>query len=147
MGDSVGLQIIKAYAAALDIADPEKPAGVTIHRSRYRPVEKDDLPAIVVYSIVEEVETANQQRDKRRTFRLRAELRAKGDPPDDALDPLRVWAVKRAMDDVTFGGLAKDVREVRTAWVAESFTEILGAAAVDFEAWYETTGDDLEAIK
>lgn len=149
---SVRERIILAVVAAQDA--PGKPAGLTVHRRRYRPIDADKLPALVVYPVQEDPELANiTPGDWDRTLRVRLELRAKADPesgsPADAeLDPLYVWAVKQMYADPTFGGLVKQVDEGTTAWPDKNpLGDEYAASATDFTLEFETVATDPETAK
>lgn len=136
MADSVRLQIMKAWETACNAAG--KPTGVTVHRSRYLPLEEDELPAIVLYWVNEEDEPANVTGDLDRRLRCWAECRAKSHTPDDALDPLLVWAEEAAMADPKFGGVAKKTTVLGVRTSDEPILPPLGAAALELEIEYET---------
>jgi hypothetical protein len=48
---SIRSQILAAMKSALDA--PEKPAGLSVHRTKTRPITADKLPAIVIYRLQE----------------------------------------------------------------------------------------------
>ena len=146
---SIREQIIQAVVTALDGAG--KPQGLTVHRYRTRPIEKDKLPAQVVYpsgsggSVAETTSLyGGMADDVLRELRVRVESRATGEPADQALDPLYLWSVRSIMADPTLGGLAFSIREEATSFDAAEFEEVIGAAATDFIVEYVTSRDDPE---
>lgn len=141
--------IVEAIATALGGAT--KPADVTVHRSRTLPITSDQLPAMAAYRTTEAVERGDGPRGYkvRRRLRVRVECRvataADGATLDDAMDPLTTWAVQAVMSDVTLGGLAHNIHEVSTQWLAEDADQVYGAAAVDFDVEYITSASDPES--
>jgi len=112
--ESKRLQILKAFAAALD--GPGKPPGLHVHRHPERPLHLDQLPAIVVYDAPVQGGVADRAeivriggpRAQRHTLNIVAELRVALDgetPPDDLLDPLYVWAVQAMVGAELLDGL------------------------------------------
>ena len=70
------------------------------------------------------------------------ELRAAGSSgvsPDAALDPLYVWAMLAICADVTFGGLASEVEEGKTAWSSKEGDTPLAAAKLSLTVRYRTS--------
>ncbi len=139
--------ILVEIVARLDAVG--KPADVTVHRSRTRPIDKDALPAMVVYLLEETTESRSSGRHKaRRRSKVRVECRvavAADDEttlPDDAVDPLLSWAVRSLLADPTLGGLAIEVIEESTTWDAEESDRVYAAAAVDFTVDYITAAGD-----
>ena len=148
---SIRERIIAAMAAALD--GPEKPEGVTVHRDRTRPIERDKLPAIVLYAASPDVRTREETVRRsdhdtvERTFTAMVEGRVVVRPdesPDAAIDPLYVWTVKALRADPTLGGLAMDVRETGTDIIAAEFDKTYAAFGTTFEVVYFTAEDDPE---
>jgi len=145
---SVREQII-AYVVA-KLGESGKPAGLTVHRFRTRPIDRDSLPAQVVYpagrdgGIAEAVSEYSGEGDVSRELTLRVESRVAGDAPDTLIDPLYVWAVKQIMSDTTLGGLALGVREEASSFDADEREVPVGACATDFVVTYSTEFDDPE---
>src|SRR5689334_1101705 len=78
------------------------PTGLTVHRERTRPIEKDSLPAILLYADDDIPKPLAGQQYKapltERQLGLVCECRAMGTlsiSPEEALDPLLVWATKQ----------------------------------------------------
>lgn len=151
---SVREGIVDALVAAIDGVG--KPAGLTVHRLRTRPIEQDSLPAILVYLPNESVDRDEGDLDGadgdtgpsvERVLTVRTEFRVKvptGTAPDTALDPLYVWAVQAVTADGTLGGLALDVREAGTAWDLEEKNVAMAAAVTTFAVLYHTSATDPE---
>lgn len=140
-------QLVLAAVAALDAAG--KPAGLAVHRFRTRPIQKDQLPALVVYPAPDGEAVARGDGARgykaRRTLVLRVECRAiapDGTPCDAALDPYTSWAVRALMQDPTLGGLALNAQEAAVLWDAEELDRVYAAAAVDVRLDYVTAAAD-----
>ncbi len=141
MADSAAKQLLAAVVAALDGAG--KPAGLTIHKWRTRPIERDGLPAIVVYYRKEDAGLiAERARVSRRILRFTCEVRVTDAVPDDALDPYINWCVASLMADQTLGGTCRQLDQVEMEWDAVEVEKPYGAAAVTFEALYFTESLD-----
>lgn len=151
---SIREQIIIAMLAALNVATVtksdgtvvSKPAALTVHRERTRPIEIDSLPAIMVYDDDDPPKPLGQQQYRapltEHQLTASLELRAAGSagvPPDAALDPLYVWAMLAICADVTFGGLASEVEEGKTAWSSKEGVTPLAAAKLSFTVRYRTS--------
>lgn len=140
--------ILQAVVAALGASS--KPTGVAVHRYRTRPLERDALPALVVYpavregAVAETITRLDHDDALERALRVRVEIRAEGEPPDEALDPLYVWVVKSLRADPTLGGLAQDLEEEAVSFDAAERDAVYAAAAVDFHVTYYTSEDDPE---
>ena len=123
------------------------PTGTTVHRFRTRPIEKDNLPAIVVYPLEETNTDLDHDNSSEHVLRWAAECRVKtadGESPDEAVDALYVHCIKKTIDDRTFGGLAADTVEVRTVWDAIEGDETYVASRVEFATEFHTEADDPE---
>jgi hypothetical protein len=143
-------QVLQAVVTALGAVG--KPTGLTVHRFRTRPIEHDELPAIVVYAIGESVKTAPGQVPRQgmadRTLRVRLECRvavSDGTSPDAALDDLVAWGSEALMTDRRQGGLALRTDELESQWDAAEGERTLAAAAVDYAIQYLTTAADQSA--
>lgn len=126
-------------------AGMEKPAGLAVHRSRGRPIDKDALPASLPYEASEKSDRAGGSRGPlyRETLLLRIEHRVEGpkDAPTSALDPLITWAVQVLSADEKLGGLAHSVQKKGTAWdhtASVVVRETFGVCFTDFEIIYQT---------
>lgn len=125
-----------------------KPVGLTVHRSRAKPIEQDELPAVVVYALMEvtaRVADGEWLPIVDRRFRVRCEVRVRGNPPDAELDPYLTWVVQSLVGNQTLGGLSDAIHELQSEWDAVSSNVVLGACAIDFEVRYRTQGDDPES--
>lgn len=132
-------------AAALD--GVSKPTGLNVHRQRTRPIEKDGLPAQVLYLLNEDTEErAAGQIDRRARFAVESRVTASGESPDAALDEYLSWAVKALRADPTLGGLSSDVKERGTEWDHVELDKVFGAARTIFEVHYQTADDDPETL-
>lgn len=137
-------QILEHVAAALRADGPGRPAGLTVHRSRHRPIDKDALPAQCVYLVREDVAPSPDGKAARElTFAV--ESRATGAVPDTALDELLTWAVRQLLADATVGGICWRIEEKSTEWDAVAADKVLAAARTLFQASYHTLETDPEA--
>lgn len=142
--------IVAAVLDALNAAG--KPADVTVHRQRNRPIEQDSLPAILVYTAQEAVDEPEGDLDDtvERALTLRIEQRAKvasGQAPDTALDPLYAWTVQALQADPTFGGLAVRLWEMGHAWNMEERNVALAGSVTTFGVEFYTAASDPEESK
>jgi hypothetical protein len=142
---SIREQITASRVTAL--GGPGKPAGLRVHRSRRKPIEQDKLPAMVVYQLGEETKRKGGDWGPlyEHELALAVEVRVKGDPPDQQLDPYVVWAQKTMVGDQTAGGLAKKVEFVGAQWQEAASNQPLGAARLDFIVTYLAKANDPEA--
>ena len=141
--------MLAAVATAMEVAavsGTTKPAGLTVHRMRDRPLNVESLPAIVVYWGGDLDPTPDVTDLLTRTARVLLEVRVKqaGAPPDSVLDPLLVWAVKAMMADYTLSGASVDMEELRSDPNLTERIEGLAAAVVEFHVRYRTTYKDPE---
>lgn len=144
-------EVAPAIVAALGVASvggTPKPAGLTVHRRRNRPVEGGGLPAMVVWFAAEGVTyDATSKADRTLRFWVGCWVEVADQAvPDVALDALLVWAVKALQADITLGGATIDVREIRTVWDFDIEAEDLACANVEFEAVYQTSYSNPEAV-
>lgn len=138
--------IIQATISALEATG--KPAGLLVHRFPTRSLDSDDLPAIAVFPLTDPAGEVTHDGHRDHALTLGLELRAQassGQSPDQALDPLYVWAVRALFADATLGGLTTALWEGSTEWSAEERSAVFGAALLTFEIEYETTEADPEA--
>ncbi len=149
MADSIRETIMAAVETALDGAG--KPTGLTVHRFKTRPIDKDDLPAMAIYPTDEDpsLETHDGVGTTKRKLTVRVEHRVKtlvgsSDSPDTTLDPLINWGTKGLMADAPLDALIRSIEEVRIVWEAFEADQLYGAAAQDFEIEYATDWDDQE---
>jgi hypothetical protein len=128
------------------------PAGVTVHRMRTRPIEDDQLPAILVYSEDDEPIPLGGQTFKpplvQRQLVIYLEYRAQGSTtvsPDEALDPLIVWGTQTMVSNEKFvsdsfpDGLGMGVVEGKTAWMSKEGDAIVAAASTQWTVKYRTS--------
>lgn len=132
-----------AVVAALSSGGP---SGLTVHRERTRPIETDSLPAIMVYADDDVPKTLAKQVYRspltERQLSLVLECRAAGSSGvsvDEALDPILVFAAQTVFEDVTFGGLASEVEEGRTAWSSKEGDTAVAAAKWSITIMYRTS--------
>jgi hypothetical protein len=143
---SIREQILRVVEALLGAAG--KPAGLTVHRQRTRPIEGDTLPAILFYAADDDLISVGGADDSplvERHMNLRVECRAVGTeitPPDAALDPLYVWAVGQLVGKGRLGGLASRVVEGRTEWYSKEGDVAVAAEAIIFTVKYRTARAD-----
>lgn len=125
------------------------PTGLTVHRERTRPIEKETMPAILLYADDDIPKPLAGQQYKapltERQLGLVCQCRAQGTlsiSPDEALDPLIVWATKQIVGNEQFGGLANGVDEQRTVWISREGEVPVAAAAIHFTVKYRTARAD-----
>lgn len=140
---SIREQILVALGTVLASGGP---VGLTVHRERTRPIEIDDLPAIMFYAEDEQPKNLGNQTFRapltERQLSVGVQCRAKGTATvsvDEALDPVLVWAMKTVMANETFGGLANGVEEDRTVWSSREGDDPIAAATVHFTIKYRTS--------
>lgn len=126
-------------------AGASKPAGLAVHTRRTRPIEKDNLPAQVVYLVDEDVAEYTHEEDVARELAVIVESRVVADDIEAELDPLMNWAVQVLLADPTLGGLAVMVREQRLEWAAAETDKVYGGSAIRFLVTYRTAIDNPEA--
>jgi len=112
-----------------------RPAGLTIHRERTRPIETDSLPAVMLYAEDDPPKTLAREVYRapftERQLSLGIECRAEGSAsvsPDAALDPILVWTALALFADETLGGLANGMEEGRTVWTSREGNVPIAAA-------------------
>jgi hypothetical protein len=144
-------QVIKdaAKAALLGNGGPE---GLKVHFEPRRPLDEDELPAIVVYSRTEEKVEETHDGSVLRRLILRAEHRQKGRPetpgfeedgPDELLDPLINWATLALLSGSALAGLIQEIGEVGIEWADPVEAKVLYAGAgQDYEILYWTARED-----
>ena len=147
MADTIRETIMAAIAAALDGAG--KPAGLTVHRSRTRPLDRDDMPAMAVYHLGETVALETHDESVLRTLTIRVEHRVKtlatsADAPDKTLDPLVAWGTKGLLTNAALDALIVSIEEVEINWATFEADSLYGGAAQDFKIEYATVWDDQE---
>jgi hypothetical protein len=141
--NSIREQIAVAVIAVLE--QDGGPAGLTVHRERTRPITQDKLPAILAYFEDDEPTPLAKQRFQapvvERHLNLVLELRTtgQGQSPDEAVDPLYLWAVQQIMADERFGGLAMGVTEGPMKWMAVESDVIFAGAALHLIIHYRTS--------
>lgn len=145
---SIRMQALAAMVTALNGAG--KPAAVTVHRQRALPIERDTLPAVVLYVIEEQAQGVPEAGFSltARQCTVRAECRvscATTEVPDDVLDPVVTWVVQALASDPQLGGLANFLTEQHTSWDAVAADKVYAAAAVDFLMAYDTATSNPES--
>lgn len=147
---SIRQQIAAAIVAAVSgtgkLGAATKPANLHIHRERTRPIEKDDLPAILLYFEDEQPEPLAGQKFKapltERSLNVVAEIRVIPDAsqaPDEAVDAFYVWLMQSLGADETFGGLAMGITEGPVKWFSKEADVIYAGAALHLAVHYRTT--------
>ena len=151
MADSIRETIVAAVVTALDGAG--KPTGLGVHRFRARPLDREDMPAMAVYAMGEEVRLETHggvgTGTVRRTLTIRVEHRVKtlvtsADAPDTTLDPMLAWGTKALMTDAPLDALIISIEEANTLWETFDADSLYGGAAQHFELEYATDWDDQE---
>ena len=150
---SIREQIVLQIIALLEASGA--PSGLTVHRERTRPIEKDSLPAILVYADDDDPEPLAAQQYKAplvtRDLILSLEHRALGtldNPPDAALDPLLVWATQQILGNEKLpttdfpDGLANGVIEGKTKWNSREGDQLFASATQTLKVKYRTSRTD-----
>jgi hypothetical protein len=145
---SIRLQIFDALYQLL--SGGGGPLNLSIFKERLRPIEKQELPAILIYADDDIPKTLGAQVYKapltERQLSLVVECRAQASQTmtaDEALDPLLVWAEQVIVQNEQFGGLASGVEELRTVWLSHEGEIPVAAAAIHFTVKYRTARGDL----
>ena len=146
MPTSIREQIMVALVAALSAGGSGSPSGLTVHRERTRPIEIDSLPAIMVYADDDVPKPLAGQTYKapltERQLSVALECRAQGSTsvsPDEALDPVLVWAAQTVLANEQFGGLANGVEEGRTVWASREGNVPVASAKWSITIRYRTS--------
>jgi hypothetical protein len=143
MNPSIRELLMQAIEDSLGAEDA--PAGLTVHRERTRPIEMDSLPAIMLYAEDDQPKAIGSNYRAPQTERqlsIGLQCRAMGSSsvtPDEALDPVIVWANLQMFSDETFGGLANGVEEIRTVWSSREGDQPVAAATIHFTVKYRTS--------
>lgn len=132
---SVRENIIAAATAAV--------AGlVTVHRNRAIPLDTDQLPSVVVYPVQETSERHPHHPVTMHQLVLRCEVRAYGDPADQAMDYIVSHVVKKLLTDPTLNALVKTIEEQSKQWDVAVADRVIGGCACDFVVTYPTFATD-----
>lgn len=152
---SIREQIAAAVVALLgaESIDLGTPLNLTVHRERTRPIEKDKLPAILVYFEDEEPTPLAKQRFSapltERHLNVVLEMRTvpdAGQAPDEAVDPLYMWAVQQILGNEKLGGLAMGVTEGPMKWMATEADLVYAGAALHLVIHYRTSRLDPSSV-
>lgn len=131
---SVGERITQMICDALNAFD-DKPA--IAYRSRTEALSIGELPAMVVYSALENAELQSDTLRRKRTVRV--EIMVAGEAPADGLiDPVYVYAVLALTKHPTLGDLVNLTQETGIEWDLEGGYEDVAIAKVDFDVVYQT---------
>lgn len=140
---SIREQILDAVVSA--VSGEGAPAGLTVHRERTRPIEKEQCPAILIFAEDETPEPLDGRKFKapltERCLNITAELRVipdSGQSVDEAVDFLWVWLMQAVGADESFGGLAMGITEGAVKWFSREADKIYGGAAVHLAVHYRT---------
>jgi hypothetical protein len=141
---SIREQIAATVVDALQ--QPGAPGGLTVHRERTRPIDQDHLPAILVYFEDDEPTPLEKQKFQapltQRHLNVVFEMRAVpqgGQAPDEAVDPLYLWAMQQIMADEKFTGLAMGVTEGPMKWMAKEADVVFAGATLHMTIHYRTS--------
>ena len=136
---SIREQIIVALEALLQLP------GVTVHRERTRPLEKESLPAIVLYCDDEDPHAIGSQYKaplSEQELNIHFEARALGSeavPVDQALDPLLTWINRQVFNNEQLGGLANGAFQKRTVWFSKEGDQAIASAVRTIGIRYRTS--------
>lgn len=137
-----------AAAAVTALGGSGKPTGLNVHRFRTIPIQRDTLPATVVYLIDEVIETGPGKGPSHvavRNLTLRLEHRidaGSSTAPDAAVDPYVSWGVKALCTPGALGAGIIEVTEQSTHWDAAEADKVFAAAQTDFLVKYITLVND-----
>jgi len=144
---SIREQIAQAVIDLLSASG--EPGGLTVHRERTRPIEQDKFPAILVYFEDDEPTTLAKQRFQapltERHLNLALEMRTIPDPdssPDQAIDPLYIWAISQLVPNERLGGLAMGITEGPMKWMAKEADRVYAGAGLHLVVHYRTSRTD-----
>lgn len=144
--ERVATAIVAAVSGTGELGAAGMPAGLHVHRERTRPIEKDDLPAILLYFEDDEPLPLAKERFKapltERVLNAIAEIRvepADGQSPDEAVDAFYVWLIQSLGADESFGGLAMGLMEGPVKWFSKEADVVYAGAAVHLAVHYRTT--------
>lgn len=133
------------------VSGATKPPGLNVHRYRGRPLQDDDLPAQVVYTMAEPAKAVGTDQGVKiyqEGLLIRIEHRVIGvkAAPDRALDVLISWSVQVIMADERQGGLAMGTEKLGTQWDPDVplIKETYAAAATDFRVTHRTLAKNPE---
>jgi len=142
-------QIIEAIIAQLNTSTPGGvPAATRLRMTAYEP---DELPAINVFPVREEIrgEPAGKFGPVvRRSMTFRVLLHAAGSDAvaaDAALDPMAAWV--STLGGRQLGGLAIDIEENTLEWLYEEDDLPYSSLAIDFTVEYQTLKSDATKAK
>lgn len=141
MADSRRERILEAAKAAVE--KPGRPVDLTVHRHRTRPLERDQLPAVVLFNGIEVVlrqTSAPSIMDRELVFR--AECRAEGEPSDAVLDPYLSWVETQLTTDPDFLALIRQIEVKKVVWDQAPSKRPVAAAAIEFVVLYRTKFGD-----
>lgn len=146
--DGVLAGIVTA-ATVSSVGATSKPAGLTAHRMRTRPIESEELdsgPVLVVWWGGDDPVIYDAARRAQRTAHVWVEIRTKqsGSTPDAAVMPLLAWVVKAVLADITLGGASLDIDEGRSVPDLQERDDGLCSAGVEFIVKYLTAFNDPE---
>ena len=142
MADSRRELALQDVIAALSGAG--KPAELTVHRFRLRPLNADLLPAVAVYLL-------NEQRTRPTTrfstlekgvILIGLQFRVESETPDVTLDPYLVWAEQALVAAPLPGGTADDVQLRSIDWGGEARDKQYGIALMQFALQVDTKVGD-----
>lgn len=155
------LLIAQAFKARYDQASVQvygqafsKPSGLTIERGRVRDVRAADCPLLnVVLGDEGEITEAKGSKSPPvlRPAEVATECFAVGEPAEDAVDELYLWAVRAIMADVIvegqpmLGGLVIGLEEKKVEYNHTLDTEsdkVISGCRITFRATYMTTVGD-----
>lgn len=136
---------IMAFAAAALAADPPI-ADLTVNRMRKLIVGRDVLPLMSVYAFHDKQKKrvpTEWDPTSDREFRFVVACYTKGDPVDEALDPMDAWAEQALMADQSFNGLITSLQQDEAAWT-ENYAgdEVYGRLDLVFAARYAILATD-----
>lgn len=127
---------------------PDKPERLTVHCERFRPLEQETLPAILLYFEDDKPDTINSKYVAplvKRYLTLAMVQRAQGSQdvsPDRAIEPLYLWGIYRLFENERFDGFVNRIEEGRTEWRAREGDIPIAQATTHLVIEYRTSRID-----
>jgi hypothetical protein len=109
-----------------------------IYRSRVEPLQRGELPAIVVEPISDVCQQLTALPTLDWTMTVRIAVIVRGDVPDQVADPIIESLHAKIMADLTCNGFAYDVQPVSVSFDLQEADQPSGVISCDFAVKYRT---------